>query len=124
MIWVVSREYGQLPNEEQVNTKDWRTKVNYLEKNPGTVSSQIDYVFKQWWNKVILSGIHPIGQMGVDGSSKIEDLNMCWTCTPIHVVDAPKCDENEDSEIVQFIDKHKMPDQAKYHEIRNLLKRV
>ena len=47
MIWVVSREYGQLPNEEQVNTKDWRTKVNYLEKNPGTVSSQIDYVFKQ-----------------------------------------------------------------------------
>ena len=31
-IWVVSREYGQTPTDEQVNTKDWYTKVNYLKK--------------------------------------------------------------------------------------------
>ena len=51
-IWVVSREYGQTPTDEQVNTKDWYTKVNYLKKNPVTVSSQIDYVFKQLWVKL------------------------------------------------------------------------
>ena len=38
--------------------------VNYLKKKtPFTVARQIDYVFKQLWGKVILSGMHPIGQI-------------------------------------------------------------
>ena len=42
-------------------------------------------------------------------------------------VDAPKIDENEDSEVVQFIDKHityALPDETKYPETSNLVKTV
>ena len=36
--------------------------MNYLKRNPVTVARQIDYVFKQLWDKIILSGMHPFGQ--------------------------------------------------------------
>ena len=45
----------------------------------------------------------------------------------IHIVDAPKIDENEDSEVVEFIDKYitcTLPDVAKYREMSNLVKKV
>ena len=42
---------------------DWSTKVNYLKINPVTVARQIDYIFKQLWGKVILSGMYPTGQI-------------------------------------------------------------
>ena len=45
----------------------------------------------------------------------------------IHVVDAPKIDENEGSEVVEFIDKYitcALPDETKYPEISNLVKKV
>ena len=59
---------------------DWSTKVNYLKRNPVTVARQIDYVFKQLWGKVILSGMHPIGQiLNFDDQRefKMEELNIC-----------------------------------------------
>ena len=63
IIQVVARQYGEKITEEQVSAMDWSTKVNYLKRNPVTVARQIDYVFKQLWGKVILSGMHPIGQI-------------------------------------------------------------
>ena len=45
-----------------MNTIDWSTKVNYLKGNPVTVARQIDYVFKQLWDKVILIEMCCIGQ--------------------------------------------------------------
>ena len=44
---------------------NWRTKVNYLKRNPVTAARQIDYVFKQSWGKVILDGMHPVGQIWI-----------------------------------------------------------
>ena len=46
---------------------------------------------------------------------------------PIHVLDAPKNDENEDREVDEFIDKcvtSALPDETKYCEISNLVKKV
>ena len=46
---------------------------------------------------------------------------------PIHIVDAPKIDENEGSEVVEFIDKYitcALPDETKYPEMSNLVKKV
>ena len=46
---------------------------------------------------------------------------------PIHIVDAPKIDENEDSEVVEFIDKYitgALADVTKYPEMSNLVKKV
>ena len=45
----------------------------------------------------------------------------------IHTVVAPKIDENEDSEVVEFIDKYSMyalPDETKWHEMSNLVKEM
>ena len=42
---------------------------------------------------------------------------------PIHIIDAPKIDENEDSEVVEFIDKYitcALPDATKQPEMGNL----
>ena len=41
---------------------------------------------------------------------------------PIHIVDAPKINENQDSELVEFIDKNitcVLPDETKYLEMSN-----
>ena len=46
---------------------------------------------------------------------------------PIPIVDAPKIDENEDSEVAEFIDKYiicALPDATKYPEMGNLTKKV
>ena len=42
---------------------DQGTKMNYLKRNPVTVARQIDDLFQQISGKVILSGMHPIGQI-------------------------------------------------------------
>ena len=63
IIQVVARQYGEILTDEQVNAMDQSTKINYLKRNPVPVAKQIDYVFKQLWDKVILSGMHPIGQI-------------------------------------------------------------
>jgi len=63
VIQIVASQYGETLTNEEVNAKDWSTKVSYLKRNPVTVARQIDYIFKQLWGKVILSGMHPIGQI-------------------------------------------------------------
>ena len=46
---------------------------------------------------------------------------------PIHIVDASKYDENEDSEVVEVIDQYityALSDETKYPEMSNLVKKV
>ena len=107
---------------------DWSTKVNYLKRNPVTVARQIDYVFKQLWDKVILRGMHPIGQiLNLDDQREFQNRGTDHTHASIHIVDAPKIDGNEDSEVVEFIDKYitcALPDATKYPEMSSLIKKV
>ena len=63
IIQFVARQYGEILTDEQVNTMDWSTTVNYLKRNSVIAARQFDYVFKQLWGKIILSGMHPIGQI-------------------------------------------------------------
>ena len=81
---------------------DWRTKVNYFKRNPVTVGRQIDHAFKQLWGKIILSGIHPIGKvLNFDNWREFRNRGTDHIHALIDIVD----DENEDSEVVEFIDK-------------------
>ena len=46
---------------------------------------------------------------------------------PVHIVDVPKICEDEDSNVVEFIDKYftcALPDEPKYPEMSNLVKKV
>ena len=107
---------------------DWSTKVNYLKRNPVTVAKQIDYVFNILWGKVILSGMHPFGQiLNFDDRREFENRGTEHMHAPIHIVDAPKIGENEDSEVIEFIVKCikcALPNAIKYPEMSNLAKKV
>ena len=128
IIQVVSHPYGEMLTDEQVNAMDWSTKVKYLKRSPVTVVRQIDYLFEQLWGQVILSGMHPIGQiLNFVDRREFQNRGTEHMHAPIHIVDAPKIDENEDSEVVEFIDTYiicALPDATKYPEIGNLVKKV
>ena len=128
IIQVASHPCGEMLTDEQVNAMDWSTKVKYLKRSPVTVVRQIDYVFKQLWGQVILSGMHPIGQiLNFDDRREFQNRGTEQMQAPIHIVDVPKIDENEDSEVAEFIDKCiicALPDATKYPEISNLVKKV
>ena len=59
----VACRYGHKLTDEQVNAWDRRAKVNYLKKYLITAARQIGYVFKQLWEKVVVSGMHHTGQV-------------------------------------------------------------
>ena len=71
--------------------------MNYLKRNPVTVARQIDNLFQELWGKVILSGMHPIGQILNFDDREFQNKGMEQKY-------APKIDENNDSEVVEFID--------------------
>ena len=50
-------------SDEEIEAMDWSTKVNILKRNPVLVARQIDHIFQSVWNKVVMSGLHPIGQI-------------------------------------------------------------
>ena len=49
--------------DEKINNMDCSRKVKYLKRNPVTVARQSDYIFREVWGKVILSGMLSIGQI-------------------------------------------------------------
>ena len=104
--------------DEEVKARDWSRKVNYLKRNLVTVARQIDYVFKQLWGKDILSGMHPIGQiLNFDELRELQNRGAEHMHAPIHIVDAPKIDQNDNSELAEFIDKYStcaVPDETEY----------
>ena len=105
-IQVFGCQYGQTLTDEQINAMDWSTKVHYLKRNPVTVARQSDYVFRQLWGKVISSVMHTIGQIwNFDDRREFENRGTEHMHAQIHVVDAPKIDENKSSEVGEFIDK-------------------
>ena len=51
--------------------------------------------------------MHPTGQiLNFADRREFQNKGTKHTHAPIHIVDAPKIDENEDSEVVQFIDRY------------------
>ena len=128
IIKIVARQYGETLTTEQVNAMDWSTKAGYIKRNPVTVSRQIDYIFRQVFGKVIYSGMHPIGQvLNHDDRREFQSRGVEHVHTSIHVVGAPKIDENEDSDVVEFIDKYitcSMPDENQYPDLQKSVKSV
>ena len=74
-------------------------------------------MFKQLWRKVILSGVHPLGQiLNFDDRTELQNRGTEYMRAPNYVVGAPKIHESEDSEVFEFTDKHitcSLPDETK-----------
>ena len=63
MIQYLSCQYGEIITDKKVNGIEWTTILIYLKANLVMATREIDYVFKQIWGRVILCGLHHIGQI-------------------------------------------------------------
>ena len=68
-----------------------------------------------------------VGQiLNFDDKREIQNRETKHMYVPIHIVDVPKIGEDEDSNVVEFIDKYitcALPE-PKYPEVSNLVKKV
>ena len=53
----------QLLSDDDIDQMDWNDKVQILKRNPVTAARQIDHIFESAWKDVVMSGLHPIGQL-------------------------------------------------------------
>ena len=116
IIQVIACQYGQ--TDKQVNAMNWSTKVNYLKRNPVTVVRQIDYVFEQLCGKIILSEMHSIGHvLSFHDWREFQNRGIEHMHALIHIVDVPKIDGKENSEVAELINKYiicALPGETKY----------
>ena len=63
MVKTVAQQYCKNLTDDEIHQIDWSIKMKYLEKNPVTFAGQINYIFRQLWGNVYLSGMHLIGQI-------------------------------------------------------------
>ena len=115
--------------DEEIKAMDSKTKINILKRNPVVVARQIDHIFQSVFNKVVMSGLHPIGQIiNFDERGEFQRLTGTKHVHAIlHVKDAPKVDEDSDDKVATFIDKHitcASPDKDKYPELSELVNKV
>jgi hypothetical protein len=90
VIKVVGQQYGEALSDSEIASINWETKRRWLEHNPVTVARQIDYIFEQLWGKVILSGLHPIGQvLNYDLRKEMLGRGTAHFHSAIHFKDAP-----------------------------------
>jgi hypothetical protein len=134
LIKVVARisKPSQDLSDDEIELMDWKTKVSILKRNPVLVARQIDYIFQSVWNKVVMGGLHPIGQI-LNFDERGEFQNATGTKhlhNTIHVEDAPKLDPDDssnDEEVIEYVDgiiNTALPDKEKYPDFHALVKKV
>ena len=125
IIHAVALQYGEDLSDEQINSLTWEQKRNWLMRNPVTVARHIDYIFKQLWGKVILSGAHPAGQIfNYDIRDEHQERGPKHFHAAAHVLGAPRLDKDPDTKVIQFVDLHEtcaLPDKEKDPELYELV---
>ena len=132
IIKVVATQYGENLTDEDVNNMDWSQKVQYFKRNPVTVARQIDHIFNKVFPKMLMNGMHPIGQiLNYDDRREFQHRSgLEHVHAQVHIKDAPLIDENDsskDGQVVDFIDKYitcSLPDQKEYPELYELVNTV
>ena len=131
VIQVVARRYGETLTVEDIENMSWNDKLKYLQRNPVLVARQIDYIFKQVWGKVILGGMHPIGQiLDFEEKREFQGRGNEHPHASVHVQNAPKIlddDDSNDDDVIEFIDRYitcSLPDEEQYPELFSLVKAV
>ena len=100
IIKISPRQFGETLSDEQVQAIGWGIKVSYLKRNPVTVARQVNYIFKQVWGKIILSGMNPIHQvLNFDDCREYQGRGTKHFHAPLHVEGALKLGEHEDRKV-------------------------
>ena len=125
VIQIVARQYGEYFTEQEIKNMNWQTKKNWLQRNPVTVARHIDFIFQQLWDKVILSGIHPVGQiLNFDLRKEMQGRGTAHFHAALHVKNAPVLDKDSDKAFTSFADKYiscSLPDENAESELFNLV---
>ena len=126
LVQIVAAQYGEHYKLNDIeNVMDKKTKRMWLARNPVTVASHIDFIFRKLWGNVILSGIHPIGQiLNYDIRKEMQSRGTVHFHSAIHVQNAPKLDNDPDTDVIKFIDRHitcKIPDDTNDPVLRDLV---
>ena len=128
IIKIVAKQTNEDLTDEFIESMSWKTKCSYLRRNPVTVARQIDYRFKQLWKNVLLSGMHPIGQiLNYDDRREYQGRGVQHVHAPVHIKDAPKFDNGNDADVIEFIDKYitcAIPDTESTPELSKLVQTV
>ena len=128
IIQSISHQSGIDLNYQQIKDMDWADKVKMLKRNPVTAARMIDDRFRQLFGKVLYSGMHPIGQiLNHDERREFQSRGAEHTHAIIHVKDAPKLDEDDDSKITKFIDKYctnLIPEKDDHPELHDFVTRL
>ncbi|XP_077978182.1 uncharacterized protein LOC144433703 [Glandiceps talaboti] len=107
LMQVIATQYGEQYTLDDVEKMTWQTKRNWIARNPVTAARHIDYIFQKLWKCVILSGIHPIGQiLNYDIRKEMQARGTAHFHAAVHVLNAPIIDKNTDNDIITFIDKY------------------
>ena len=108
LIRIVAQQYGEDISLEYIEKEmDKTTKRNWLARNPVTVAKHIDFIFRKLWGNVILSGIHPIGQiLNYDIRKEMQSRGTAHFHPAVHVKNAPEIDKSTDEEVIAFVDQH------------------
>lgn len=95
-------------------TLQQKTKRNWLARNPVTIARHIDFIFRKLWGNVILSGLHPVGQiLNYDIRKEMQSRATAHFHSAVHVKEAPIIDKNSDEEVISFVDKYVRCSRAK-----------
>ncbi|XP_033759087.1 uncharacterized protein LOC117341337 [Pecten maximus] len=108
LIQIVAKQYGEQFELSYIeNEMDSKTKRQWLTRNPVTVARQIDFIFHKLWGEVILSGVHPVGQiLNYDIRKEMQNRGTAHFHSAVHVKDAPVLDKDSDEEVIKFIDRY------------------
>ena len=116
VIRVVSDYYGESKSDQEIADMTWSDRCHYIKLNPVIVARHVDYMFHRLFRAVILSAPHPVAQvLDYEVKKEFQARGSVHFHMAIWVKDAPKLDIDEDSEVIQFIDKYvscQKPDDA------------
>ncbi|XP_066930030.1 uncharacterized protein [Clytia hemisphaerica] len=132
IVKVVATQYGENLTDEDVNKMDWSEKLKYFKRNPVTVARQIDHIFNKVFPKMLMSGMHPIGQiLNYDNRREFQHrTGLEHVHAQVHIKAAPQINEKDssnDQEVVHFIDKYitcSLSDKGEFPKLHNLVNTV
>ena len=128
IIQTIARQFGVTLNDEEVRNMHWGDKIKWIKRNPVTAARMIDDKFRQLFGKILYSGMHPIGQiLNHDDRREFQGRGAQHPHIMIHVKNAPKLDEDDDSVVTEFIDKYittSIPNEKEYPELNKLVTTV
>ena len=106
LIKIVAQQYREDISLEYIENEMDKT-TNWLARNPVTVAEHIDFIFRKLWGNVILSGIHPIGQiLNYDIRKEMQSRGTAHFHSAVHVKNAPEIYKSPDEEVIAFVDQH------------------